>query len=191
MAGHFWWYVARSGGLVAWTLIVASCVSGLLLATRTLGGRVTSAWMLALHRYLSALAIVFTAVHVIAIVADDFVHFGIADVLVPLAASWHPLAVAWGVVGMYLLVTIEVTSLLRRHLPMRAWRGIHLLSYALFAVATVHLLTAGTDSADVLPEAIAIGVGVTAVFVGALLLTWRSAPRTRPQRASTDGVEHP
>ena len=123
MADHFWWYVARSGGLVAWTLIVASSVSGLLLATRTLSGHVTSAWMLALHRYLSALALVFTAVHVGAIVADSFVHFGIADVLVPMAASWHPLAVAWGIVGMYLLVTIEVTSLLRRHLPMRGVAG--------------------------------------------------------------------
>jgi DMSO/TMAO reductase YedYZ heme-binding membrane subunit len=191
MADHFWWYVARSGGLVAWTLIVASSVSGLLLATRTRGGRVTSASMLGLHRYLSALAVVFTAVHVVAIVADSFVQFGITDVLVPMAARWHPLAVAWGIVGMYLLVTIEVTSLLRRHLPIRAWRGIHLLSYALFAVATVHLLTAGTDSADVLSDGIAIAVGVAAVFVGALLLTWRSAPRTRRQLASTDGVEHP
>jgi hypothetical protein len=58
-------------------------------------------------------------------------------------------------------------------------------------VATVHLLTAGTDSADVLSDGIAIAVGVAAVFVGALLLTWRSAPRTRRQLASTDGVEHP
>jgi DMSO/TMAO reductase YedYZ heme-binding membrane subunit len=188
MTSHFWWYVARSGGLVAWGLIVASSVWGLLLATRTFGRRVTSAWMLAVHRYLGALAVVFTAVHVLALVADNFVHFGITDVLVPLASSWHPLAVAWGILGMYLLVTIEVTSLLRRHLSVRAWRGIHLSSYALFAVTTVHLLTAGTDSEDVLPETIAIGVGVAAVFIGALLLTWRSAPRTRSKLASTDGV---
>jgi methionine sulfoxide reductase heme-binding subunit len=140
------------------------------------------------HRYLGALAIAFTAVHVLAIVADDFVHFGIADVLVPLASNWHPLAVAWGILAMYLLVCIEVTSLLHRHLSVRVWRGIHLLSYALFAVVTVHLLTAGTERADVLPETLAIGVGVAAVFLGALLLTWRSAPRTRSKLASTSGV---
>jgi DMSO/TMAO reductase YedYZ heme-binding membrane subunit len=144
--------------------------------------------MLAVHRYLGALAVVFTAVHVIAVVADSFVHFGIADVLVPLASSWHPLAVAWGIIGMYLLVTVEVTSVLRRHLSVRVWRGVHLSSYALFAVTTVHLLTTGTDSADVLPETIAVGAGVAAVFVGALLLTWRSAPRTRGKLASTEGV---
>ncbi len=189
MTGHFWWYVARSGGLVAWGLIVGSTVWGLLLATRRFGPRVTSAWMLAVHRYLGALAVVFAAVHVLAILADDFVHFGVTDVLVPLASSWHPVAVAWGILGMYLLVAIEVTSLLRRHLSTRVWRGIHLLSYPLFAVTTVHLLTAGTDSADVLPEAIAVTVGVVAVFLGALLLTWRSAPRTRSKLAPTDGVE--
>ena len=35
MTSHFWWYVARSGGLVAWGLLVGSSVWGLLLATRT------------------------------------------------------------------------------------------------------------------------------------------------------------
>lgn len=188
MTSHFWWYVARAGGLVAWGLIVASSVWGLLLAMRTFGRRVTSAWMLSVHRYLGALAIMFTGAHVLAIVADNFVHFDLADALVPMAASWHPLAVAWGIAGMYLLVTIELTSLLRRHLSARVWRGIHLLSYALFAVVTVHLLTAGTDTDDVLPETLAIGIGVVAVFLGALFLTWRSAPRTRSKLASTDGV---
>jgi DMSO/TMAO reductase YedYZ heme-binding membrane subunit len=179
MTSHFWWYVARAGGLVAWALIVASSVWGLLHAMHTFGRRVTPTWMLSVHRYLAALAIVFTGVHVVAIVADDFVQFDVADVLVPTAASWHPLAVAWGIVGMYLLVTIEATSLLRRYLSARVWRGVHLLSYVLFATVTVHLLTAGSDADDSLPETFVIAIGVVAVFVGALLLTWRSAPRTR------------
>jgi hypothetical protein len=55
-------------------------------------------------------------------------------------------------------------------------------------VVTVHLLTAGTDADDVLPETFAIGIGVVAVFLGALLLTWRSAPRTRRKLASPNGV---
>jgi hypothetical protein len=57
------------------------------------------------------LGVVFTAVHVAAIVADSYVHFGLVDVLVPLAATWHPLAVAWGIVGLYLLLAVEITSL--------------------------------------------------------------------------------
>jgi methionine sulfoxide reductase heme-binding subunit len=38
-----------------------------------------------------------------------------------------------------------VTSLAMRKLPRRTWYAIHLSSYVIFAIATVHGLTAGTD----------------------------------------------
>jgi len=181
MSQHLWWYTARAGGLVAWALVVASCTWGLLLGVRAhvLGVRTNTAWTLSLHRWLGALAVVFTAVHVLAILADGFVDFGLVDVLVPFTTSWHSVAVAWGIVGMYLLVAIEITSLLRARLRPRHWRTIHLLSYVLLGITTIHLLTAGTDSTTVVPEALAVVVGMVAVFGCSLLLVWRSAPRTR------------
>ncbi len=135
--------------------------------------------MLSTHRYLSALAVAFVAVHVVAIIADDFVHFGVADVLVPMLSSWHPVAVAWGIVSMYLLLVIEGTSLAARRLSPKVWRGIHVLSYVLLALVTIHLLTAGTDANDLLPTASSVLIGVAAVFGCAMLLTWRSAPKVR------------
>ena len=184
MASHFWWYVARAGGLVAWGLVVASCTWGLLHALRTFGRRPTPAWMLSPHRYLSALTIVFVAVHVVAIVADDYVHFGLADVLVPMVSTWHPLAVAWGIVAMYVLVAVELTSLVRQRLSQRVWRGIHMLSYVLLALVTIHLLAAGTDPNELLPVTSAVLIGVASVFGAAMLLTWRTAPRVRPSPSS-------
>src|SRR6185312_9124754 len=131
MSSHFWWYVARAGGLVAWGLVVASCAWGLLHALRAFGRRPSPAWMLSTHRYLGALAIVFVGVHVGAILVDSYVQFSLTDVFVPLVSTWHPVAVAWGIVGMYVLVAIEVTSLLRARLSPRTWRGVHVLSYVL------------------------------------------------------------
>jgi len=64
---------------------------------------------------------------------------------VPFTSSWNPVAVAWGVVGLYLLAAVELTSLLRKRIPKRWWKGIHMSSYGLYLVATIHLLTAGTD----------------------------------------------
>ena len=189
MASHFWWYTARASGLVAWGLVVASCTWGLLHALRAFGRRPTPAWMLSTHRYLSALAIVFVSVHVVAIVADDFVHFGIVDVLVPMVSSWHPVAVAWGIVAMYLLVAVEATSLARQRLSQKVWRRIHMLSYVLLALVTIHLLTAGTDANDLLPAASAVLIGMAAVFGAAMLLTWRSAPKVRPAGPAPGGSE--
>ena len=37
---------------------------------------------------------------------------------------------------MYLLVAIEVTSLLRHKLSNRVWHAVHLISYFLFAITT-------------------------------------------------------
>jgi DMSO/TMAO reductase YedYZ heme-binding membrane subunit len=66
-------------------------------------------------------------------------------VLVPLASHWHPVAVAWGIASLYLLVAVELTSLLRRHLQPAWWRRVHFLSFPLFVASTIHGLSAGTD----------------------------------------------
>lgn len=68
-----------------------------------------------------------------------------ADLFVPLHTWWHPVAVAWGVVALYLLLAVELTSLLQRQLPRRWWRRVHYGSFPLYAFATVHLASAGTD----------------------------------------------
>ena len=53
---------------------------------------------------------------------------------------------AWGIVAFYLLLAVEFTSLIKNRLPQKFWRGVHLASYPLYAMATIHLLTAGSDN---------------------------------------------
>jgi predicted ferric reductase len=139
------WYIARSSGIVAWLLLAGSVLWGLALSTKVLRGKPRPNWILDLHRFLGGIALVFTGVHVLAILLDKFVDVNIVNVLVPFTGTWHPVAVAWGVVGLYLLAAVEITSLLRRKLSKRAWRLTHYLSFPLFALTTAHTLSAGTD----------------------------------------------
>lgn len=148
MDPKIWWYLSRATGLVAWGLAVASILLGLALATRALGPRPRAPWLLALHRWLGALTLAFTAGHVSAIVADSFVHFGVADVLVPFASSWKPLPVAWGIVAAWFLVAIQLTSWQMKRVSKSTWHAIHLTSYLVAVLATVHGLTAGADTAN-------------------------------------------
>ena len=143
MKDQIWWYTARAGGIVAWALLGASVLWGLALSTKVLHGHRRPNWILDLHRFLGGLALVFTGVHVVTLVADSSTHFGPVEILVPFTGSWHPVAVAWGVIGLYLLVAVEVTSLLRKRLSKRAWRRTHHLSFPLFALTTVHAGSAG------------------------------------------------
>jgi hypothetical protein len=172
VSGNLTWYVARATGITAWVVLLASILWGLLLATKVLGKRPAPWWLLGVHTFLGTLAVIFTSVHVGAILLDTFTHFTIVDVFVPFASSWNPVAVAWGVVALYLLLAVELTSLVRKHLSRRLWHGVHLASYGLFATATVHFLTAGTDVRGFLPGPITAGIGA-AVLALAGIVWWK------------------
>ena len=83
MSGPLPWYAARASGLVGWGLLTAATLWGLALSTKVFGKRPRPNWLLDLHRMLGALALVFTGVHVGAILLDQYVHFGLTQVLVP------------------------------------------------------------------------------------------------------------
>jgi DMSO/TMAO reductase YedYZ heme-binding membrane subunit len=179
------WLAARSGGIVAWGLVVASMVWGLLLATKTLGRRAQPAALLSMHRFLGGLALSFTGVHVLAILLDHFIKFSVIDALVPLASSYRTIPVALGILGLYLLVAIEVTSLMRNRMSPAIWREIHLLSYMLFVVVTVHAVTIGTDLRAILTEAAVFAVGTVAGFIGVVSWLRRSGAAADRSAASS------
>ena len=182
MSGNFPWYVARASGLVGWALLAAATLWGLALSTKVLGKRPRPNWILDLHRWLGGVALIFTGVHVAALLADQYLHFGLNAVLIPFASKWHPVAVAWGVVAFYLLLAVELTSLARARLSKKVWRRVHFASFLLFIMATVHGLTAGTDTKSTAARIVvaAVGsvfVGLTAARIAESVQTPKSAPR--------------
>jgi hypothetical protein len=66
---------------------------------------------------------------------------------------------------MYLLVAIEITSLLMRRLPRRLWRAVHFTSFGLFAFTTIHALTAGSDAGNVAVQWFALGSCAVVAFL--------------------------
>lgn len=177
MNEKLWWYIARAGGVTAWTLVAASVLWGLMLSTRVMAGRVRPAWLLDLHRFLGGLSLIFTVVHVAGLVADSWLDFGWSDVFVPFASRWRPAAVAWGVIALYLLAAVEITSLLRRHLPHRWWRRVHATSLPLFLLSTLHGLTAGSEA-----RSPGLRAGVVAVVAAFMFLLAYRALTMRPGR---------
>ena len=182
-----WWFVTRAGGLVAYVLLACTVVCGLLLSTHLLGRRPAPDWVLDWHRFVGGLAVVFTVVHLAALLIDDYIEFGLPDLLVPGIAPWRPGALAWGVLGLYLLLAVEVTSLLRNRLPRALWRRIHYLSLPLLLLATVHTLTAGSDARNPAVLMLIGGVAAAVVLLLALRIPWAtmrdwSVARTRRVR---------
>lgn len=167
MNPQVWWYVARASGIVAWLLLTASVAWGILLSTRAFPSRRRPAWLRDLHTWLGGLTVGFVALHLTALVADSYLHFGVRELLVPFASTWRPGAVALGVVATWLLVALEVTSLAMRRLPRRVWHAVHLTSYAVFWLGTFHGIMAGTDATNavfVVTGALVIGASVWAMI---------------------------
>ena len=184
MSGTFPWYVARAAGLVSWALLAAATLWGLALSTRVLGKRPRANWLLDMHRWLGGAALSFTAVHVIALLGDKYVHFGLNSILIPLASSWHPVAIAWGVVAAYLLVAVELTSLARAHLSNRVWRRVHTASFVLFVMATIHGLSAGTDAKSAPARLVTLAVCTAFVGLTARRIAEVARPKPEVSRAS-------
>jgi NADH:ubiquinone oxidoreductase subunit 6 (subunit J) len=73
--------------------------------------------------------------------------------------------VAWGIVAFYLLVAIQVSSWLMKHIRRRLWHSIHVTSFAMFVFATIHSFTAGTDRHNRLLQWIALSGGAMVLFL--------------------------
>ncbi len=181
MNEQIWWFVARSGGIVAWALVTMSVCWGLMLSTRAAAKAAQPKQLLELHRFLGGLSVTFTGVHLVGLVADSYVHFGWLEILVPWTSGWRPTAVAWGVVAFYVLIAVELTSLFMKRIPKPVWRHVHRMSLALYVFATVHGLQAGTDIENQWYQMLMLAsINVVAFLTVLMILARRKAPaRTR------------
>ena len=164
VSSQVWWWLARASGLVAWCVVTAGLVWGLTLASRVVRRRKIPAWLLDLHRYLGTLSLIFIAVHLGALAADSYVEFGWRELFVPMASTWRPGAVTSGIVALYLVVLVQISSWMMKRLPRRVWHSIHLSSFALLATATVHGVLAGADSREAVVQFVALA-GITIVVM--------------------------
>jgi len=149
------WYVTRASGLVAAASLVILLLSGI--------GQVTgytfkflqpiTAW--ATHRALGLAFMGAVITHILALLFDRFIPFGVADLLIPFVSNHAPativginvgsLFVALGILSLYLTILIVVTSLFWIDKKPYFWKLIHLLSYAVMAAIFFHGLFLGTD----------------------------------------------
>ncbi len=141
------WDVARAGGFTAYILLTLAVVVGLALSTQF---QSPSRWPRLinseLHNFLTLLSTIFLGVHVLAVIIDPFTHFGLNEILIPLASHYRPEWMALGIVGLYLGIAIGISTLLRKRIGYKWWRRLHVLTLGIFALATIHGLGTGSDT---------------------------------------------
>lgn len=169
---QIWWFVTRSSAILAWILLTLSVVWGILLSTRVARRVDSPAWLQDVHRHLSGVALVLVGLHVGSLLLDPFINMSFLDILVPGASRYRPLAVGLGIVAMYLLIAVYLSSLIHDRMPRRAWKGIHYASYAVVLGVAFHAGWSGTDVTELWYRVVAgVLIGLTAFAVVLRLLS--------------------
>jgi DMSO/TMAO reductase YedYZ heme-binding membrane subunit len=173
------WDTARAGGFAAYILLSVAVSVGLVLRNRWQTPKWPRIITNELHGYLSLLALVFIVVHVLAMFVDPFTHFGLAEVLVPFVSHYRPVWMGLGIVSLYLLLAVWLSSQLRTHIEHKTWRRIHVLAYGVYLAATIHGLGTGSDTRSVWAPLV---YASSVVVVGGLAARRLLVPVARGQR---------
>lgn len=157
------WYATRVFAFLSYLAIAGSVVYGLLLSTKLLDAIAHRPISVALHQDLASVGLGLGMIHAMLLTLDRTMPFTLAQVLVPFAAPYRPVWVGIGQLAGYLVIVVVASFYLRRRIGQRAWRLLHVTTFAAFAGSAAHGLLSGTDSST--PWAWAIYAGSTALVV--------------------------
>lgn len=161
------WAVTRATALVSVVLLTVTVVLGMLTRSRAATSVPRRTVVAAVHRTLALLMVAFIAVHVITAIVETYVDISWLSVVVPFTSGYDRGWIGLGTVALDLLLAVIITSVLRHRIAPRAWRLVHLASYAMWPIALLHGI--GSVTADSALTYAVVGVcaaaGLTALGV--------------------------
>jgi predicted ferric reductase len=155
LAPHTYWYLSRASAFVAFGLLTLSMLAGLGITTGLARRWPSIPGSFELHRFTALLGLGFAAMHALVLLGDQYIGYNVAQLLVPfLSSNYRPAWVGFGQLAIYLLGVVAFSFYVKDRLGTRAWRLIHMLSFALFVMTLAHGLGSGTDSASLPAQAL-------------------------------------
>jgi len=140
------WIWLRAAGIGAYVALFLSVVWGLISSTSLVTKRVSKPTGNHFHAVVASTGLALLALHIVLLVMHEYMPFGFLDVLVPMRDSFRPVAIAFGIVAMYMMVIVIVSSWAKKRLSKNLWRGIHLLAIPAFMLSLLHGVWAGSDT---------------------------------------------
>jgi hypothetical protein len=140
------WYLTRGTGTISLLLLTVSVALGVANVRRVHTPAMPRFVLDAVHRNASLLAVAFVVVHVVTSLLDGYAPISLLDAVIPFTSAYRPVWLGFGALAFDLLLAVALTSLVRRRLGYRAWRGVHWAAYASWPVALLHGLGTGSDT---------------------------------------------
>lgn len=139
------WYISRASGLIAFILLYLVMFFGLSIRMPLLKRIMKPITSLNIHAWLSVQALMFVFIHGGVLIFDKFINLKVADVTVPFVSDYYKNEIALGIIGMYLMVILILTSYFRNKISHALWRFVHYFNIVLYVAVVIHALVIGTD----------------------------------------------
>lgn len=176
------WILLRAAGIGSYLMLFLSVAWGLIATTAVVTKRISKPSANLFHAFVASTGLALLGVHLGLLLIDDFMPFSLSALTVPMAADYRPVAISAGVIAMYAIVVVVVSSWIRKPLGTTWWRRLHVLAVPAFTLALLHGVFAGADTERPWMFAIYAITGLLVVFltiVRALTYGYRP-PRTAP-----------
>ncbi len=142
-----YWYLSRGAAFAAYGLLWLSVVLGLSMtskASRVWPGGPTA---FELHQFASLWAIAYAVFHAVILLGDRYMAYTPLQLAMPFGSiNYEPFAVGLGQLALYVMLPVTFSFYVRQRIGQRVWRLVHYASFAVYLLATVHGLQAGSDT---------------------------------------------
>jgi sulfoxide reductase heme-binding subunit YedZ len=159
------WILLRAAGIGSYLMLFLSIAWGLVATTSIVTKRISKPSANLFHAFVATTGLALLGVHLGLLLIDEFMPFSLADLTVPMSSEYRPIAITAGVIAMYAVVAVVVSSWLRKPLGTVWWRRLHLMAVPAFTLALLHGVFAGTDTERPWMFAIYAATGLIVVFL--------------------------
>jgi methionine sulfoxide reductase heme-binding subunit len=175
------WLVARGSGVAAVVAFTASVVLGLALSLKASSPRWPRVLTTEVHRLLTLVSFGLIGLHMGTLFLDPEAGVSLVSLFVPFVLDYRTVGTGLGVVALYLVAFIWLSTVLRTKIGYKRWRRLHGVAFAAYAAAMLHGVIAGTDRGEFWTTFVYL---TSVVAVGSLIAVrvWRSR-QARSRRA--------
>ncbi|NUS12368.1 MAG: hypothetical protein HOY69_13375 [Streptomyces sp.] len=179
--------IARLAALIAYTLMVATVVLGIVLRLRFMQRAVNRATFYGAHMTLALSAMIFGGIHGLTFVYQPVWQIGWARLAVPFTGGVQRVPVGLGILGTELAVAVACSVWIQRRLGYHRWLRFHQLAYISFGLIWLHIFLVHPEPRHLNLVAVGVAAGAGTILLAFLIRILPSRSRLR-QRAFPGGT---
>jgi DMSO/TMAO reductase YedYZ heme-binding membrane subunit len=179
--------LARLAALIAYVLMVATVVLGVVLRLRFMQRAVNRATFYGAHMTLALSAMIFGGIHGLTFVYQPVWQIGWMRLAVPFTGGLQRVPVGLGILGVELAVAVACSVWLQRRLGYHRWLRVHQLAYVSFGLIWLHIFLVHPEPRHLNLVSVGIAAGAGTILLAFLIRALPSRSRLR-RRAFPGGT---